>query len=155
MNANHQRTTKTHQSSRQTMSHTVWTRELRVSYLAQGVRLFGDSAKQCLQQLVLQFSCQQQQSCLHILALHILCSAVCVLCAVSVIDKKKKRSKAPPHQSPSDQNWPLPWSSANCPGIVVSLARILISFPFVVIPGINETIRPKVPGETLSIFHLF
>ena len=77
------------------MSHTVWTRELRVSYLAQGVRLFGDSAKQCLQQLVLQFSCQQQQSCLHILALHILCSAVCVLCAVSVIDKKKEIEGTP------------------------------------------------------------
>ena len=31
----------------------------------------------------------------------------------------------------------IPCSSANCPGIVVSLAGIFISFPFVVLPGIN------------------
>ena len=31
----------------------------------------------------------------------------------------------------------IPCSSATCPGIVVSLAGIFISFPFVVLPGIN------------------
>ena len=49
----------------------------------------------------------------------------------------------------------IPWSSENCPGIVVSLAGLFISFPFVVLPGINQAFRPKVLGETLSIFHLF
>ena len=42
----------------------------------------------------------------------------------------------------------VPCALANCPGIVVSPAGILISFPFVVLPGINFSIRPKVLGKT-------